>query len=506
MTLARFARLCETIEEMTPTGAIAVLSKSWNEFEDKVILTKILNLDFEMNNLGNKKATKWIAKSFGVFDAEIEEMTHIHCDLADGVYFFDEAREHSKLSLRQFYNVLELNCSQIDGRSFSLFDELFIEMSPLEKKWFVRYWVRTPRMGMQHGNLIKTIAKVYDKKVSVVKRHQQFNTPAEIVEAYESGIDPETNLTFGSFVTPMLAKAAPKSKWPVNYILEYKYDGARYQIHKKDDSVIIFNRKGKVVNPQFQDIVEMVLEWPNKHFIIDTEIYPVDDEGKPAPFRRLGTRIHSKDHQKAATECPVRLAVFDVFLSGSQTTIEQPLALRLDAMQGFPNLAESSTGSIKEFYSIAIAEGYEGIMIKNLNAPYRAGKRSLDWVKYKPPRIELDVVITGARYGDGKRSNVFASFDIAVMNNGNFDQIGSIGTGFSDADFTFLTSKLRPLTTSLKKDTYEVLPRVVMTVFADLITENRDGTYALRFPRMKTLRDDKSANEIDTMETVMGLV
>ena len=115
------------------------------------------------------------------------------------------------------------------------------------------------------------------------------------------------------------------------------------------------------------------------------------------------------------------------------------------------------------------------------------------------------MVITGARYGDGKRSNVFASFDIAVMNNGAFDQIGSIGTGFSDTDFTFFTSTLRPLTTSFKKGTYEVLPRVVMTVFADLVTENQDGTYALRFPRMKTLRDDKSVNEIDTIETVMGL-
>jgi DNA ligase-1 len=145
------------------------------------------------------------------------------------------------------------------------------------------------------------------------------------------------------------------------------------------------------------------------------------------------------------------------------------------------------------------------MMIKNAKAAYDTGKRSKHWVKYKPPRIDLDVVIIGARYGDGRRGNVFGSYDIAVINDGLFEKIGSIGTGFSDWDLTNLTTRLRPLTLSFDKGTYEILPRIVLEVTADLVSRNKDGTYALRFPRMKSIRDDKPVSEINTIEDVVAL-
>lgn len=504
MSLAKFARLNETLEEMTPTQSINLLAKHWEEF-DGIILTQILTLDYPMNNLGNKKAIKWIAKSMGVFDDEIKTAASIHLDLADGVFAYDEKREYSNITLKQFYNLLCIDCSSLDSNAFAIFDEFFLQMSPLEKKWFIRYWVRTPRNGINTGNIKKLVAKIYDKEMSILKQHCKFNTLTEVVECYENNLIPEANLTIGSFIPPMLAKAMDKSRWPKEQILEYKYDGARYQIHKRD-IVTIFNRRGKVVNKQYPDIISMINDWEQDDFIIDTEIYPIEADGSPAPFQRLGTRIHSKNHAEAVQKCPVRLAVFDCMTLGGRTLIELPLSARIEAMEGIPNQAERAEESFKGFYARAIALGYEGVMIKNAKASYDTGKRSKHWVKYKPPRIDLDVVIVGARYGDGKNGNVFSSFDIAVISDNGFDKIGAIGTGFTEWNLTSLTTRLRPMTLSHNNGTYEVLPRIVLSVTADLVSMNKDDTYALRFPRMVSIRDDKPVSEINTIEDVVKLI
>jgi DNA ligase-1 len=165
------------------------------------------------------------------------------------------------------------------------------------------------------------------------------------------------------------------------------------------------------------------------------------------------------------------------------------------------------TSDYKSFYSKAIAEGFEGIMVKNLRAKYQAGKRSLHWAKHKPPRIELDVVITGARYGEGKRGNVFASFDIAVGDSeGGFYSLGSIGTGFKDDDFMSLTNRLRPIVDSYEQETYQVRPRIVLEVTSDLVSRNSNGEYSLRFPRLVRIRDDKPVSDINTIDDVVEMV
>ena len=179
--------------------------------------------------------------------------------------------------------------------------------------------------------------------------------------------------------------------------------------------------------------------------------------------------------------------------------MDEPLSIRLEkwlnTLKVCPFPAHriwsdnSSPMSVMAFYHAAIQDGFEGIIIKPLDAKWQSGKRSKDWIKYKPPLIELDVVIVGARYGDGKKANVFASFDIAVKQNDYFIQIGSCGGGFSDVELNRLTNTLRKNIISNDKDTYNVLPRVVIEVTGDVVTQNEGGTYALRFPRCKRIRE-----------------
>ena len=145
-------------------------------------------------------------------------------------------------------------------------------------------------------------------------------------------------------------------------------------------------------------------------------------------------------------------------------------------------------------------------MVKDLNAPYESNKRSKAWAKYKPPRVELDVVVTGVRYGDGKRSTVYGSYDIAVKNGTEFIPVGSVGTGFSDIDLLSLTQQGKKIVQRVTNGTHELLPRIVLEVTADLVSRDAEGNLGLRFPRLLRIRNDKPVSDINTIEDVEAMI
>jgi len=505
MKWIEFSRLMQAIEYRTPNKTVSLLAKDFYGSQEFI---RILALDLEPNNLASKKALKWITKSLEVFEEEIEMSIYTHGDIGEAVYHFSQEDGSQEFGLRTIINFLTMDCSKSDGESYRKFNVAFNQMSSLERKWFLRYWLRTPRNGINEGLVRKLVAKVYDKKEAEVKKHMQLHSLAELLIYYQRGEEPPNDLKVGRFVKPMLAKAVPKEQWPRECIIEYKYDGARYQIHK-GDSVLIFNRKGKVVTDKFPDIVLMINTWEmEESFIIDTEIYPVESDGKPAPFKKMGTRIHSKNIVEAIEKCPVNLGVFDCMMFNDENLMDNSLRERLPFILKFPKQAVRTTVTEDDdvFYNLAINEGFEGIMVKDLNTVYESGKRSKGWAKYKPPRIELDVVVTGARYGDGKRSTVFGSYDIAVKDGNEFIPVGSIGTGFSDIDLISLTQQGKKIIQRVENGTYELLPRIVLEVTADLVTRDANDNLGLRFPRLLRIRSDKPVSDINTLRDVEGMI
>tara|TARA_R110002012_G_scaffold320774_1_gene545503 strand:- start:15839 stop:17389 length:1551 start_codon:yes stop_codon:yes gene_type:complete len=516
MKWIEFSRLMQAVEYKTPNRTVSLLAKEFEEIEYKKVFIEILSLDLGPNNLASKKALKWITKSLEVFEEEVEVSIYNHGDIGEGIYHFDTIDESSDLSLGGIYSILQMDCGKSDGEAFRIFNTYFNEMSSLERKWFLRYWLRTPRNGINEGLVRKMVAKVYDKKEAEVRKHMQLHSLSDIVVYYTSGETPPNDLVIGRFIKPMLAKAVPKEQWPKESIIEYKYDGARYQIHYASSaftsvtdiySVLIFNRKGKRVTDKFPDVVEEVRSWKIKEpFIIDTEIYPIENDGRPAPFKKMGTRIHSKNIEDAVEKCPVELGIFDCMMFNGENLMDNSLRERLPFILKFPKQAVRVTEDNDAFYNLAINDGYEGIMVKDLNATYHSGKRSVAWAKYKPPRIELDVVVTGARYGEGKRATVFGSYDIAVKEENNFIPVGSVGTGFSDIDLISLTNEGKKIIQRVENGTYELLPRIVLEVTADLVTRDANDNLGLRFPRLLRIRTDKPVSDINTIQDVEGMI
>lgn len=503
------SRLLESTKGKTPTQQVKLIATELDKFDThKNAVIQLLAREYPSNNIGLAKAKSWLAKMFDCFDDEIETLFAIDGELGEAIYMLNTSAETERnISITSVLRVLETNCGAVDDSSYLLVKDILTNMSALERKWFTRYWIRSPTNGIDEGVVKKVLAKHYDKKLSEVKKHSNFNTLYNVTMYYEMKEEPPCNLSHGSFVKPMLAKEVPMNKWPENKIVDYKYDGNRYQIHKQGDNVIIFNRKGSIVTPQFQDVVETVRQY-EVDCILDGEIYPIKDDGSPAEHKLMGTRVHSKDHAEAREKVKVKWVIFDCLKMGDKTIMDLEYLTRLQYMRKLPNQAHRMEigGDVIAFYNRAINDGFEGIIIKDTTLPYEAGKRSAGWAKYKPPRIELDVAITTAKYGEGSRSNVFGTFGISVKSDSGFKSIGSIGTGFSDADLVWLTNELRKNVETYSNGTYNLLPRVVLEVSADLVTQDAKGNYGLRFPRCKRIRHDKFVADINTIEDVEDLI
>ena len=507
MTMKMMSRLLESLEDKKPTQQISLVSKEILKFKesDRRIVFQILSLEYPSNNIGLSKAKKWIAKSVDAFEEEIDWSYSMSNDIGYVAQELDLRKTNDKdIPLNRILNILSLDCGGITSDEYILFSSLFSEMSAIERKWFSRYWLRVPRNGINVGTVQKMLAKTYDKKLSEVKSHHNFNDISTLVTYYEMGETPSCILQHGKFLKPMLAKEIPMSKWSKQKIVDYKYDGNRYQVHRKGESVIVFNRKGKIVTPQFPDIVDLVRKY-SVDCILDGEIYPIKDDGSPAEHKRMGTRVHSKDHAKAVQDCPVKWVAFDALMIDGETLTDLPYHERLEKMSMVPDQAHrmEKGGDVLAFYNVAINDGFEGIIVKDANHKYESGKRSISWAKYKPPRIDLDVVITSARYGEGARSGFFASFDIAVKSDDGFMGVGSVGTGLSEREMIQLTSRLRTLIESYKGQTYNFAPKVVLQVTADLISRDSKGNIGLRFPRIVRIREDKYVVDINTVTDVI---
>ena len=507
MNWANVSRLLELTDTMLPTKQVATISREIQSSDLKPSILSLLAQDNESNNIGLSKAKKWIAKVFNVFDDEIDGLLYAHDDLGEVVYYLDSSAESNSITtINRINTLLNLNCSKLDSSEFNTFEHTLINMSALERKWAIRYWLRTPRNGIGSRLVAKIMAKHYDKKLSTVKKHLNYNSIFITASHYDTDTEPPTILTHGGFVAPMLAKEIPMNKWPTNRIVDYKYDGNRYQIHLDNKNVIVFNRKGKIVTHQFPEVVEWVSEYDVKNGIFDGEIYPITENGTPAPHKLMGTRVHSKDIQEAMERVPIKWVIFDCLKLNDETIMDLSFTERLEKMKNLPNQAHRmEDDNVMAFYNRAINDGFEGIIVKDADAFYEAGKRSVSWAKYKPPRIELDVVILSAKYGEGKRSNVFGTYEVGVRAINGFVSVGSVGTGFSDADLVYLTNTLRRNVENYVNHIYQFTPIVVLEITADLVSRDDKGNLGLRFPRCVRIRDDKFVADINTLQDVERL-
>ncbi len=305
--------------------------------------------------------------------------------------------------------------------------------------------------------------------------------------------------------------------------VEYKYDGFRVMIHKNKSGIKIFTRGLENVTKQFPEIKEYIEKYvKGDSFILDCEAVGYNKKTKEyTPFQAISQRIRRKyDIEKIQEELPIELNVFDIIHYNGKSLSEEPFKKRAELLRKIitPNkykivpstmIIASTEEEVEAFYKKALKDNQEGVFLKNLNSTYKSGRRVGNWLKLKPSDKDLDLVITGAEYGTGKRSGWLSSFILSCRGKEEheFLEIGKVGTGIKEKDeqegvsFDELNELLKPLIIKEEGKDVKIKPKIIVAVTYQEIQQspNYSSGWALRFPRITTLRPDKPLSEIATI-------
>jgi len=321
-------------------------------------------------------------------------------------------------------------------------------------------------------------------------------------------------------VLPMLAGTAESETEALAELgeaaLEYKLDGARVQIHKAGDEIRVYSRRLNEVTPAVPELVESVRGLPARELILEGEAIALRPDGTPHPFQTTMTRFGRRlEVDRVRRTVPLTLFLFDLLYADGASLMDEPLARRAAALAKTvpPALLvpRRVTGSVEEaraFLAEALARGHEGIMAKALDAPYEAGRRGRRWLKLKPVRT-LDLVVLAAEWGHGRRRGWLSNLHLGARDTerGGFVMLGKTFKGMTDEMLVWQTARLQELEQSRDGHTVYVRPELVVEVaFNDLqASPQYPGGLALRFARVKGYRQDKTADEADTLATLQEI-
>jgi DNA ligase-1 len=291
---------------------------------------------------------------------------------------------------------------------------------------------------------------------------------------------------------------------------EFKYDGSRFQFHKKGNWARLYSRRLEDVTGALPDVIQQLMSDTDHDVILDGEVIAVKG-GKPMPFQSVLRRFRRR-HDVAEAQEAIEMVpnVFDILYLDGETLIDLPLSERRKKLEIVvkqyiaPQTVSSDQAVIEKTYNDALAAGHEGIMIKVPSSPYSPGQRGKNWIKIKPEVDTLDLAVIGAEWGEGKRAHVFGSFLVACQDQGKLVPLSRVATGFSDEQLTEVYELLKDTVTKKAGKEVSFEPTLVFEVgYAELqASVNYDAGFALRFPRFIRLRDDKDIGDIETIEGI----
>src|SRR5437762_1129055 len=297
--------------------------------------------------------------------------------------------------------------------------------------------------------------------------------------------------------------------------LEFKYDGARIQVHFDGQRVGIWSRRLSDVTASLPDVAEIVRrDLGGAPFILDGEVVALDAAGRPLPFQELMRRFRRvHDVEALLGQVPLALHFFDCLVAEGQSLIDEPSERRWGALRRVTSgryLAERSVvttvAEADAFLARALAAGHEGVMAKDLRAAYEPGGRGKRWFKLKAAET-VDCVIIAADRGSGRRVGWLSNYHLEVRDGDGWADVGKTFKGLTDQEFTAMTERLKSLAVGDDGYTVRVTPEIVVEVEYNEI--QKSPTYpsglALRFARIARIRDDKAPGQATTLAQLRDL-
>ncbi|HYE13077.1 MAG TPA: ATP-dependent DNA ligase [Pyrinomonadaceae bacterium] len=399
--------------------------------------------------------------------------------------------------------------------------------TPLEAKYLVKLLAGDLRIGLKEGLVEDAVARAFGRPLADVARVNMFtgDIGETAVRARRGELEGVSMRLFHP-IKFMLATAAEDLSdiartMPEEFMVEDKFDGIRAQAHAQGGRVALYTRTLDEVTHRFPELVAP-LQSLASDAVIDGEIVPVRG-ASILPFLELQKRLGRKTvGEELLRAVPVAFVAYDLLYAAGRVLIDEPLSARraeLEALAGGGDEAAAlrlsgvkllrEVMALDEEFDAARSRGNEGLMIKDPRSRYKPGKRGREWLKLKRALATLDVVVTAVEVGHGKRRHLLSDYTFAVRRSEEDPELLNVGkaySGLTDAELAELTEWFRAHT--LQEFAHGrvrvVEPKIVLEVTFDRVQESKrhKSGYALRFPRILRLRDDKSPEEIDTLETV----
>jgi DNA ligase-1 len=529
--MLRFAQLCESIAATTKKtekvrfvadylrtapveeaalGALYLCGRVFPQREERVL------------SIGFSILLRAVAKVAQKNPVQLAPILRHHGDLGAGAEeILSEHPVRSSLSLSEIAEVYaSLALQRRAAAKEALLEHTFQRLSALEAKYFIKIATSELRIGLKESLVEEGIAKAFDQTLTAVQRaNMLLGDITDVLRLAVTNQLSSVSLQLFRPISVMLASPAETpadlvAAFPSGALVEDKFDGIRAQVHKRGSQVEIYSRTLDRVT-EFPELLEPI-RGITGDFILDGEIIGWR-AGRAIPFTELQQRLGRKQIDLfTSSQVPVSFVAFDLLLLDGRALLDLPLAERRLLLERLladveqPGLQFTraelcrTTEEIENRFVLALSTGNEGLVAKAPESPYVPGRRGQFWMKLKRPLATLDVVVTIAEYGHGKRRGLLSDYTFAVRDDGRLVNIGKAYSGLTDVEIKELTQYFLERTTEDRGYQRDVEPTVVLEVAFNNIqrSERHDSGFALRFPRIVRLRPDKPVAEIDTLARV----
>ena len=407
-----------------------------------------------------------------------------------------------------------------------ILDTLFSRATAPEQRFLRGLITGDVRQGALDGVMQLAIVEAAGVPAAAVRRAAMLagRLPPVAVAALAGGVEALERIRLEVFrpVAPMLAASRPSVAEVLTgtaggWSVECKYDGIRVQAHKRGAEVRIFTRSLDDITDRVPDVVEVIAPLAADSLVLDGEAIALRPDGRPEPFQVTGGRTaSSRDPEQLRREVPLTTILFDLLHLDGRTLLEEPLAQRRALLARLvppanlvPSVQTAEPEIAEEFNARMLAAGHEGVVVKELSGGYSAGRRGGSWVKVKP-RHTLDLVVLAVERGSGRRRGQLSNIHLGARDPAGptgFVMLGKTFKGMTDEMLAWQTSRFSDLAVDDDGWVVTVRPEQVVEVAFDGVQRSSryPGGVALRFARVLRYRDDKTADEADTLDMVRAL-
>ena len=522
-----FADLIDGLENTTKTNTKVSFLKAYfldAPDVDKVWAIALFTHRRPRRQVNTRLLASWAMKYAGLEEWLFYESYSVVGDLAETIALvLPETKSRSSRNIDDWIRALSDLRDKQEEEKENFIKEAWDQLSGKERLIFNKLITGGFRVGVSHNLVYKALAQAFELEPSTVAHRLSGDWDPFSISFRElllTQSDEDTSKPYPFYLAYALEDEVSELGSVEDWLVEWKWDGIRSQLIKRNDELFLWSRGEELITEKFPEFEQIKEHLPNG-VALDGELLAYKD-GRPLPFSTLQTRIGRKRvSKKQLTEAPASIICYDLLEFENEDIRAQSLTKRRKKLEETvnkpflqprlrlsPEVSEPSWQHFAALRKQSRAYYAEGFMIKRLDSPYKVGRKRGDWWKWKIDPYSIDAVMIYAQKGHGKRADVYSDYTFAVWNEGQLVPFAKAYSGLTDAEISEVTRFVQRNTLERFGPVRTVTPELVFEIHFEAINSSsrHKSGLAVRFPRIHRWRKDKKATEANTLNDLRALI